>query len=177
MFGSVYDWLWWICVILYIPACIGLILVVLLQKGKGVGFAGAFGLGGGGADTVFGPRMSKSLPVKLTYVMAGMFLVLALGMSLLSGRIHRGEAPEMVAPDVIDMTAYEEAGIGEAPPEPDLTEPPAVVLPGDPEGELEEAAPEEVEEGEPMEPPEPDVDVPIEVPPMETTVEVDDPPA
>ena len=80
MFDSVHNWLWWICVILYVPACLGLIAVVLLQKGKGVGFAGAFGLGGGGADTVFGPRMSKSLPVKITYVMAGMFLVLALTM-------------------------------------------------------------------------------------------------
>lgn len=112
MFSSVFGWLWWICVILYIPACVGLILVVLLQKGKGVGFAGAFGLGGGGADTVFGPRMSKSLPVKLTYVMAGMFLVLALAMSLLSGRISKGEAPELVDVETVDMSGYEEAGIG-----------------------------------------------------------------
>jgi len=44
MFDSVHNWLWWICVILYVPACLGLIAVVLLQKGKGVGFAGAFGL-------------------------------------------------------------------------------------------------------------------------------------
>lgn len=115
MFSSVHNWLWWICIILYVPACLGLIAVVLLQKGKGVGFAGAFGLGGGGADTVFGPRMSKSLPVKLTYVAAAMFLLLALAMSLLSGRITKGQAPELVNPETIDMSGYEEAGIGAAP--------------------------------------------------------------
>jgi preprotein translocase subunit SecG len=116
MFGSIYDWLWWICVVLYVPACIGLIAIVLLQKGKGVGFAGAFGLGGGGADTVFGPRMSKSLPVKLTYVMAGMFVVLALGMSILAGRITKGEAPELVE-ETVDMSAYEERGAQTVPEE------------------------------------------------------------
>ena len=118
MFDSVHNWLWWICVILYVPACLGLIAVVLLQKGKGVGFAGAFGLGGGGADTVFGPRMSKSLPVKITYVMAGMFLVLALTMSLLAGRISKGQAHELVETETIDMSGYEEAGIGAAPDAP-----------------------------------------------------------
>ncbi|HOF39061.1 MAG TPA: preprotein translocase subunit SecG [Candidatus Hydrogenedentes bacterium] len=115
MYSSVHGWLWWVCILLYVPACLGLIAVVLLQKGKGVGFAGAFGLGGGGADTVFGPRMSKSLPVKLTYVAAAMFLLLALAMSLLSGRITKGQAPELVKPETIDMSGYEEAGIGAAP--------------------------------------------------------------
>jgi len=172
MFGSVYDWLWWICVILYVPACLGLIAVVLLQKGKGVGFAGAFGLGGGGADTVFGPRMSKSLPVKLTYVMAGMFLVLALGMSLLSGRIHRGEAPEMVPAETVDMSAYEEAGIGVA-PEAETPETPAVVLPG--EGELEMAPVEEVEGGAPVEPSAENVDEPIVVTPADIAGEASPP--
>ncbi len=33
------DTLWWILIIVYIPACFGLIVIVLLQKGKGAGFA------------------------------------------------------------------------------------------------------------------------------------------
>lgn len=82
-------------VALYVPACLGLIGIVLLQKGKGVGFAGAFGIGPG-SDTVFGPRMSRSLPVKLTYVMAGVFLVMAMSMSLISHRIGVSEAPAKV---------------------------------------------------------------------------------
>lgn len=65
-----FDTLWVILMIMYVPACLGLIVIVLLQKGKGTGFAGAFGMGAGGADTVFGPKSSQSLPVKLTYIAA-----------------------------------------------------------------------------------------------------------
>ena len=35
------DTFWWILMVLYVPACIGLIVIVLLQKGKGTSFAGA----------------------------------------------------------------------------------------------------------------------------------------
>ncbi|HOS03129.1 MAG TPA: preprotein translocase subunit SecG, partial [Candidatus Hydrogenedentes bacterium] len=77
MLESIFSWeaLWWLMIILYVPISVGLVVVVLLQKGKGAGFAGAFGLGGG-SDTVFGPRASKSLPVRLTQIMAGMFMLL-----------------------------------------------------------------------------------------------------
>ena len=89
------DYIFSLMLALYIPACLGLITVVLLQKGKGVGFAGAFGAGGG-SDAVFGPRTSRSLPQRITYTMAGLFMVLALLLSLLSGRVGRGDAPELL---------------------------------------------------------------------------------
>lgn len=87
--------LWWIFLFLYIPACFGLIIIVLLQKGKGQGLAGAFGMGGG-MDTIFGPRSSKSLPQKITYASAGIFMVLALTMSILSGKVGRAAAPALI---------------------------------------------------------------------------------
>lgn len=86
---------WWVCMVAWFPACVGLIVIVLLQKGKGAGFAGAFGMGGG-SDAVFGPRSRKSLPVKLTYYMAATFMVLSLFLSLIVGRISAGVAPEEV---------------------------------------------------------------------------------
>ena len=92
--------LWWLILLLYLPACAGLIVIVLLQKGKGAGFAGAFGVGGGG-DTVFGPRSSKSLPQKITYAAAALFMLLALLMSTLSGRVGRSAAPEQVTEEEI----------------------------------------------------------------------------
>ena len=92
--------LWWLILLLYLPACLGLIVIVLLQKGKGTGFAGAFGVGGG-SDTVFGPRSSKSLPQKITYAAAGVFMVLALLMSTLSGRVGRSAAPAPVSEEEI----------------------------------------------------------------------------
>ncbi len=108
--------LYTLMMILYIPSCLGLIIIVLLQKGKGVGFAGAFGMGGG-SDTVFGPRASKSFPQKLTYVMAGLFMTMALLMSLIVGHVNKGEAPEAVAEGIsaadesaADVTGLEDLG-------------------------------------------------------------------
>lgn len=91
-----FDALWWTLMALYVPACIGLIIIVLLQKGKGTGFAGAFGAGAGpGSDTVFGPRMSQSLPVRMTYIAATLFMLIAVVMSLIAGKVGKGEAPEL----------------------------------------------------------------------------------
>ena len=114
MFGAIFNiqtlrWLMWV---LYIPSCIGLIIIVLLQKGKGTGFAGAFGMGAG-SDAVFGPRARKSLPVRLTYIMATAFIVLALGLSVVEGRVARGGAPDLVEP-VADESTSRLEGIGEA---------------------------------------------------------------
>jgi len=126
-----WDTLWWIMMVLYVPCCLGLIVIVLMQKGKGVGFAGAFGMGGGGGDTVFGPRASRSLPIRLTHSMAAVFMVLALAMSMIGGKVGRGVAPEQVAPEestaAFSPTDLEELGITEEAE-------PGVVAPA-PEGE------------------------------------------
>ncbi len=102
MLDSIFSWetLWWCILLLYVPACFGLIVVVLLQKGKGVGFAGAFGVGTG-SETIFGPRSARSLPQTLTYMAAGLFMGLALVMSTLSGKIGRGAAPELVDEGIV----------------------------------------------------------------------------
>lgn len=98
MLDAIFSWntVWWLMLVLYVPSCLGLIVIVLLQKGKGVGFAGAFGAGPGGADAVFGPRSSKSLPQKITYTMAGIFMTLSLAMSMLSGNLGSSVAPALV---------------------------------------------------------------------------------
>ncbi|MBI2432921.1 MAG: preprotein translocase subunit SecG [Candidatus Hydrogenedentes bacterium] len=110
MLGFIFSWtvLWWVILLVYVPACLGLIVVVLLQKGKGVGFAGAFGVGGG-TEAVFGPRSSRSLPQKLTYTMAGAFMFLALVMSVLSGKVGKGAAPELAG----ETPAVEEVNMNE----------------------------------------------------------------
>lgn len=113
-----FDTLWWVLMVLYVPACVGLIVIVLLQKGKGTGFAGAFGAGAGpGADTVFGPRMSRSLPIRLTYAAAALFMIIAVVMSLIAGRVGKGLAPELVedavdAPHAAASNALTALGLG-----------------------------------------------------------------
>lgn len=97
MWESILSWdtLWWILLVIYVPCCIGLIIMVLLQKGKSMGFAGAFGLGGG-QDSIFGPRGGATGAARITYGMAAVFMILALIMSLISNKIGKGVAPEQV---------------------------------------------------------------------------------
>src|SRR2546421_12207093 len=65
---------------IYILACVFLILVVLLQSGKGGDVAAAFG--GAGSQTAFGPRGAQKPLEKATAVAAGLFMLLALIFSL-----------------------------------------------------------------------------------------------
>ncbi len=120
---DIFSWntLWIVLVILYVPACLGLITIVLLQKGKGTGFAGAFGAGAGpGSEAVFGPRAGQTLPVKLTYVAAIIFVLISMSMSLIAGRVGRGRSPELAggagagttAPTTRE-TGLEELGLGQ----------------------------------------------------------------
>jgi preprotein translocase subunit SecG len=97
MLDTLFSWdaLWWLMTPVYVACCGALIVVMLLQKGKGVGFAGAFGVGPG-SETLFGPRSAKSLPQRLTYGAAATFMILALVMSMLSGKVGRGAAPDLV---------------------------------------------------------------------------------
>jgi preprotein translocase subunit SecG len=64
----------------YILACVFLILVVLLQSGKGGDVAAAFG--GAGSQTAFGPRGAQKPLEKATIVAAITFMFLALIFSL-----------------------------------------------------------------------------------------------
>ena len=65
---------------IYIVACVFLILVVLLQSGKGGDVAAAFG--GAGSQTAFGPRGAQKPLEKATVIAAVIFMLLALLFSL-----------------------------------------------------------------------------------------------
>ncbi len=189
MLDAIFNWdtLWYVLLFLYVPACFALIIIVLLQKGKGTGFAGAFGMGAG-SDTVFGPRASKSLPVRLTYVAAGVFMTIALLMSIIAGNVGRGNAPEAVevaeeqaAAAAATDSALGDLGLGQGteagntPVEPAPTvvtpdvaaEAPAAVVTETPAEAAPTAAPV-VEEG---------ADVPAETPPAEAPKPESTPPS
>ncbi|MFQ5600233.1 MAG: preprotein translocase subunit SecG [Candidatus Krumholzibacteriia bacterium] len=62
-----------------------LILVVLLQSGRGGGLAGAFG-GGGAAQTFFGGRGAATFLSKLTSWLAVGFMIMSILLAVLSSR-------------------------------------------------------------------------------------------
>ncbi|HKA36246.1 MAG TPA: preprotein translocase subunit SecG [Thermoanaerobaculia bacterium] len=71
-------------VTLYVIVCCFLVLVVLVQQGRGADIAGAFG--GGGTQTAFGARGATTLLHKLTTGAFIGFIVLSLGLTLLQAR-------------------------------------------------------------------------------------------
>jgi preprotein translocase subunit SecG len=93
-------------VIIYVLVCIFLILVVLLQQGKGADLAGAFG--GGGSQTSFGPRSASNIMHRMTTGSFVLFVVLSLALAILSGK-QRGSVMESVEvpPPVAETTQQE----------------------------------------------------------------------
>jgi len=66
--------------IINVIVCVFLVLVVLLQAGKGGGMGIAFG-GGGGSQTVFGSSGAGNFLTRLTSITALIFLVTSLGLA------------------------------------------------------------------------------------------------
>jgi preprotein translocase subunit SecG len=72
---------YYIFVVLHVIACLFLIGVVLLQQGKSQDLASAFG--GGGTQTAFGPRGSANVLSRATTILAALFMVTSLGLTML----------------------------------------------------------------------------------------------
>ena len=70
-------------VILHVIISVFLILVVLVQQGKGADLAGAFG--GGGSQTAFGARGATTLLHKLTVASFVIFILTTVSIALFKG--------------------------------------------------------------------------------------------
>jgi len=80
------DFLYYALLTLFIVVCIFLILLILIQKGRGGGLAGAFG-GGAGGQSAFGSKTGDVL-TWATSVVFGVFLLLAILLNLVANRRH-----------------------------------------------------------------------------------------
>jgi preprotein translocase subunit SecG len=71
-------------VFVHILVCVGLILVVLFQAGKGAGLGNLFG--GGGGDQLFSAPSGTAFIKKVTTGMAIVFIVTSVMLTILSSR-------------------------------------------------------------------------------------------
>jgi preprotein translocase subunit SecG len=72
-------------VIIHVIVCVALIMIVLLQTGKGADIGAAFG--GGGSNTLFGTSGASTFLSKATTVAAIVFMITSLTLAYLSS--HR----------------------------------------------------------------------------------------
>jgi preprotein translocase subunit SecG len=88
--------------VLHVLVCIFLILIILLQAGKGGGMGSAFG--GAGAQTVFGGRGAQTFLGKVTSVSAFIFMLTSLTLAYNSSKAksvldsHAGQEQSAPAP-------------------------------------------------------------------------------
>jgi len=148
------NWIGLLLLIIHIGACSGLILIVLLQAGKGASLGAAFG--GGSSQTVFGAQ-SASFIAKLTWVLAGSFMATSLLLAIIS---PWGEIGSEGKPAIL-----QEEPIAQPPP----GETPHPGLPGmTPSAEDLFVLPEQAQQGEPATEP---------VVPLETRTQTESEPA
>src|SRR5438876_3179801 len=74
----------------HILVCFGLVMVILLQSGKGGGLAG--GAFGGTAQTVFGGRGATDFMTRATMVLGGTFFLTSLALALMSSGVGRSRS-------------------------------------------------------------------------------------
>ena len=134
---------------IHLIICVFLVLVVLLQAGKGGGLAGAFGMAGGAAQSLFGGRGAATFLGKATTYLGIAFMLSSLTLALMAGQSNE---PRSVLQDL-------EQDPGTAPP-PATSEPleipgmgpgtePAPILP---EGQAPSTQPPAPPAGEPANP-------------------------
>ncbi len=74
-------------VFIHIVVCVGLILVVLFQAGKGAGLGNLFG--GGGGDQLFSAPSGTAFIKKVTTGMAIVFIITSVSLTILSSQRSR----------------------------------------------------------------------------------------
>jgi len=137
---------YYLFVTLYVVACLILMIVILLQQGKGGDIANAFG--GGSSQAVFGARTGATLLTKVTAGLTVAFMSLALLLAIWGSRGTgsvvggvEGPPPVSLPAGATDIPAQPPAGAAPAPAattpaaaEPAATTPaPAAATPTTPE--------------------------------------------
>jgi preprotein translocase subunit SecG len=74
-----------VVLVIHLIACLSLILIVLLQAGKGQGIAGLFG--GGSSEQLFSAPSGMAFVKKITVIMAVLFVITSLSLTVITARM------------------------------------------------------------------------------------------
>ncbi len=77
-----------ILIVIHVTVSISLIIIVLLQHGKGADIGATFG--GGGGNTLFGTEGPVPLMNKVTTTVAAIFMVTSISLAYISAHVHSG---------------------------------------------------------------------------------------
>jgi preprotein translocase subunit SecG len=99
--------------IIHIAVCLALILIVLLQRGKGASMGAAFG---GSSQTVFGSAGATTFLSKITAAAAVVFMLTSLALAFLLGQGGPSSIMEGVAPTQQQAPAPQPQTGGQASP-------------------------------------------------------------
>jgi preprotein translocase subunit SecG len=84
--------------VVHVIVCLFLILVVLLQQGKGQDFASTFG--GGGTQTAFGSRGGATALSKLTTLAAALFMMTSMALTIM---MSRSDVESVIDPNAVNV--------------------------------------------------------------------------
>jgi len=102
-----------VLIVIHVIISCGLMLVVLMQSSKGEGLAGAFG-GGGLSGAVFGGRGAATFLSKATTVLAILFMISCIVLTLAA----RGRSTSQVGESAVSRMATEQPVPTQAPAQP-----------------------------------------------------------
>jgi preprotein translocase subunit SecG len=100
-------------VTIYVVICFFLILVVLLQQGKGADIAGAFG--GGSSQTAFGARGATTFLHKVTTGAFVGFVVISMVLSIMEAKPKASVIPKSLPASALPKAAAPAPASGSAP--------------------------------------------------------------
>jgi preprotein translocase subunit SecG len=106
-----------ILVVLHIIVCVALIMIVLLQTGKGADLGAAFG--GGSSQTLFGSTGATTFLHKMTTAAAIIFMLTSLALAYIVSHRTKGESIMTDAPPPIEQKADTQT----SPAQPETTAP------------------------------------------------------
>jgi len=88
---------------IHVIVSIILIVVILLQTGSAGGMGAAFG--GGGSQTLFGGSGSGKFFTRLTAIVAGVFMITSITLTVMSAHRAKGTVMENYTPSAVEAPA------------------------------------------------------------------------